>query len=321
MSQAGEVIPVFFTSDESYAPYLSVALESLIENSDPTRRYRVIIQERSMRPQTQQTFIGMSTSNVSVEMCHITDRINDLVKTDHNKLRADYVTTTIYFRLYIADLYPELDKAIYIDADTVVPGDVAKLYDTDLKGNLIGAVQDCFMSANQVTTDYVTTTQGFDVSEYFNSGVLLMDLAGLRKVNFADKFTHLLNTYHPTLIAPDQDFLNAMLHDRLLLLDPKWDTMMTAGDEGPEDPQIIHYNLFGKPWFYPDAINADYFWDYASRSPYYLTLLQTLRNFTPTDANSDKRKKQRLLDLAHSISTSGSVTFAQLIKQGVPVRI
>jgi lipopolysaccharide biosynthesis glycosyltransferase len=321
MIQSGHCVPVFFTSDESYAPYLSVAIQSLIENANPSRRYRVIIQERGMRPQTQQTLKGMSTSNVSIEMCHITDRINNLVKTDHNKLRADYVTTTIYFRLYIAELYPELDKAIYIDADTVVPGDVAALYDTDLNGNLIGAVQDCFMTANRITTDYVTATQGFDASEYVNSGVLLMDLAGLRSIKFADKFTHLLNTYHPRLIAPDQDYINAMLHDRRLMLDAKWNTMMTAGDQGPADPQIIHYNLFGKPWFYPDAMNAQYFWDYAPDSPFYLTLLQTLRNFTPTDANSDKRKKQRLLDLAENVATSDSVTFKKLLEQGVSVRV
>lgn len=44
----------------------------------------------------------------------ITDRIE-------NRLRSDYFTMTIYFRIFIPDMYPEYDKAIYIDSDIVVP--------------------------------------------------------------------------------------------------------------------------------------------------------------------------------------------------------
>ena len=43
----------------------------------------------------------------------ITDRIE-------NRLRSDYFTMTIYFRIFIPDMYPEYDKAIYIDSDIVV---------------------------------------------------------------------------------------------------------------------------------------------------------------------------------------------------------
>ena len=56
----------------------------------------------------------------------ITDRVE-------NRLRCDYFTLTIYFRLFIPDLFPEYDKGLYIDSDVVVPGDISELYNHDLK--------------------------------------------------------------------------------------------------------------------------------------------------------------------------------------------
>ena len=36
-------IPIFFTIDDSYAPFLAVALNSAIKNSDPQRNYKAIV--------------------------------------------------------------------------------------------------------------------------------------------------------------------------------------------------------------------------------------------------------------------------------------
>lgn len=36
-----------------------------------------------------------------------------------------------------------------------------------------------------------------------------------------------------------------------------------------ENPKIIHYNLFDKPWCYDDIQYQDYFWEYAKQSVYY----------------------------------------------------
>ena len=44
-----------------------------------------------------------------------------------NRLYSGKFTLTIYFRLFIAELFPELDKAVYIDSDTVINDDIAKL--------------------------------------------------------------------------------------------------------------------------------------------------------------------------------------------------
>ncbi|TXJ87231.1 hypothetical protein FU655_07970 [Lactobacillus delbrueckii] len=42
-----------------------------------------------------------------------------------NYLRADFFTLSIFYRLFITELFPEYDKAVYIDADTVLNADIA----------------------------------------------------------------------------------------------------------------------------------------------------------------------------------------------------
>lgn len=319
--QASEPVAVFYSSDETYAPYLAVSLQSLIENSDPERRYRVVIMERGMSAASQHALKGLATTHVSVEIVHINDRLNDLVNSDDNLLRDDYKTTTLYFRLFIPELFPDLDRAVYLDADTVVPDDIAKLYDTDLKGNLIGGCHDVFMDSSQALTDYVQNTQGYPVATYINSGVLLMDLAGLREEKFMDRFLKVLNTYHVELAAVDQDYINFMLHARRLMLDQRWNTMMTNGDSGIDRPGIIHYNLFNKPWHYPDADNADYFWKYAPETPYYHQILDGLRDFNPVLMSTDDRKKAKLIGYAQQLADGDQLTLLQLADRGVDVRI
>ena len=60
----------------------------------------------------------------------------------------DYYSNTTYYRMFIADMYPELDKAIYIDSDTVVTGDIAKLYDYDITDYDILVIEDIIDSGN-----------------------------------------------------------------------------------------------------------------------------------------------------------------------------
>lgn len=319
--QASEPVAVFYSSDETYAPYLAVSIQSLIENASSSRRYRIVVMERGMSQNSQHMLKGLANTHVSVEIVHINDKLNDLVNTDDNLLRDDYKTTTLYFRLFIAELFPDLDRAVYLDADTIVPSDIADLYDTDLKGNLIGACHDVFMDSSQALTDYVQNTQGYPVGTYINSGVLLMDLAGLRSVKFMDRFLKVLNAYHVPLAAVDQDYINFMLHDRRLMLDQRWNTMMTNGKSGITHPGVIHYNLFNKPWHYPEADNANYFWKYAPDTPRYQQLLDGLRDFNPFLMSSDAHKKAKLIAYAQSLADGDQLTLLKLMEKGVDIRI
>jgi len=145
-------------------------------------------------------------------------------------------------------MFPEYDKGIYIDSDIVVPGDISELYNIELGDNLIGACSDKSVVDVPELARYMEEAVGVSRYEYINSGVLLMNLKEMRKKEFSKKFLNLLNTYHFDCIAPDQDYLNAMCNGKILYLDEAWDAMPTEGKEPLDNPKLIHYNLFQKPW-------------------------------------------------------------------------
>jgi lipopolysaccharide biosynthesis glycosyltransferase len=68
----------------------------------------------------------------------MTDRIEGIVDVMGNRLRTDYFSLMIFYRLFIPAMFPEYDKSIYLNSDVVFRGDIIRLYDEDLGNNLIG---------------------------------------------------------------------------------------------------------------------------------------------------------------------------------------
>ena len=68
------------------------------------------------------------------------DNVSDFLVSIENKMPIrDYYNMTTYFRFFIAEMFPEYDKAIYLDSDTVVQGDISELYRTELGDCWVGA--------------------------------------------------------------------------------------------------------------------------------------------------------------------------------------
>ncbi len=241
-----QVIPIFYATNNRYAPYLSVSLESLVNNSSKERQYRVIVLSDDLNLENQKKLKALSKPNISIEFVSISDQIKRMIfdkGNRENKLRSDYFTFTIYFRLFISELFPNIDKAIYLDADSIVLADIAYLYDIDLKGNLIGAIWDYFVCHTPQIINYAEGSVGMGHNKYVNSGVLLMDLSKMRAMKFSQRFLNLLQRYHLRLIAPDQDYINAIARNRILYLGDEWNVQSTMPSS--VKPKLIHYNTRG----------------------------------------------------------------------------
>lgn len=322
MYKKQELIPIFFTIDDGYAPYLHVALISLIKNASKDRRYKIIVVYQELNEENRNNLAKLVEDYPNFEMKFkfmkqsldmITDRIE-------NRLRSDYFTMTIYFRIFIPDMYPEYDKAIYIDSDIIVPGDISELYDTDMHDNLIGVVTDGSVNDVPELQRYMTESLGLKLGDYFNSGMLLMNMKELRNVHLAEHFLYLLNKYHFDCVAPDQDYLNSMCYGKIEYLDSCWDAMPNRNKPEIENPKIIHYNLFDKPWCYDDIQYQDYFWEYAKQSVYYDKIKAYKAAYTDKQKEDDHA---HLLDLFRRAGTNADteVTFRKVLESGEKVRL
>lgn len=314
------VIPVFFAIDNGYAPYLGVALHSAIRNSTPRRRYKAIILHQELSNENREKLSSLATPWFEVEFIAMKEGLESI--TDHisNRLRCDYFTLTIYYRLFIPAMFPQYDKALYLDSDIVVPGDLAELFDTEIGDNYIGACPDHSVSEVPELAKYMEEAVGVDRCHYINSGILVMNLKKLREVKLEEHFLSLLNTYHFDCIAPDQDYFNAMCKDRIFFLGEEWDAMPTEGKEPLHNPKIIHFNLFSKPWCYDNTPYEEYFWKYAKDSGYYEDIIQEKENYSDEQKQSDAECLKLLLQRGNSIPDT-EITFKKLHDNGVKIRL
>lgn len=295
-------IPVFFSTDDNYVPYLVVSIRSLIDTASSKNHYAVYVLNTGLTQSNKQALKEMETSNVKISFVDLTEKIKDIYSKLEAQLR-DYYSPSIYYRLFIPTMFPQYKKALYLDCDITILEDVANLYNHDLKKNLVGAIVDEVVTSNEVFRYYVENALGVNEYKYFNSGILVMNLDAFRKENIEEKFLYLLNNYNFGTVAPDQDYLNVLCKNRILFIDKAWDKMPVS-DEGfdEKDLKLVHYNMFQKPWRYEGILYEKYFWETAQKTPYYDFFKQTLANYDDAKKLKDQQAGEKLLAYAKNIA-------------------
>ena len=313
-------IPIFFTIDDSYAPFLAVALNSAIKNSDPQRNYKAIVLYQDLGADNISRLQSLQTENFKIELMPIRANMEALDDRMSNRLRCDYFTLTIYFRLFIPSMFPQYDKGIYIDSDVVLTDDIAKLFDIDIGENYIGACNDLSIADIPPLVAYTEKAVGVNAKEYINSGVLLMNLKKMRDDDLEGHFLSLLNKYHFDSIAPDQDYLNAMCNGKIYYLEEKWDTMPNDAKPMLTETSLIHYNLFSKPWCYDGIQYEEQFWNYAQDCGFIDEIREFKASYTEDKKKADSECLELLVRRGMEIPER-DITFKKMNEKGVRIRL
>ncbi len=289
------VVPIFYACDDAFVKYTIVSIKSLIENASKENFYKVYILNTGVSCRMKEEAEELSCENLEVNFVDIRGQVEKTSK--HLPLR-DYYSKTTYFRLYIADLYPQYDKAIYIDSDTVVLGDISKLYNIDIGNNYVGACNEQVMVQTEVYGNYVEKVMGIDRNKFFNAGVLLLNCKALRENKVLEQFLSLLHVYS-FVVTQDEDYLNVICKDKVYWLSPAWNTEVYGKlPVSEEEIKIIHYIMVAKPWHFHDCRLKEYFWKYAQKTCVYDEILQVLNSYTDEQRAKDAKSCQILSETA-----------------------
>ena len=295
-----KVIPLFFAVDDNYAKFLVITLESIFENASKDYKYDVVVLNTGLKEESKNLIKKYSSEEVNIIFFDVRHKLQ-LISQDLSI--RDYYSKATYYRLFIADLFPQYEKALYLDCDIVVLGDISKLYNHDLRNNLVGAIPDGAVQLTEEFIEYVNKGLGIKEENYFNAGVLLMNLSEFRRTDLEGRFIKLLKQY-TFEIAQDQDYLNVLTKDHVLYIDDSWNVMPLGNYVKPVN--LIHYNLSFKPWKYDNIQYEEYFWEYAKKAGVIDSILDIKNSFSLEDAKKDKRGgillKQNALYEAYSKS-------------------
>jgi lipopolysaccharide biosynthesis glycosyltransferase len=241
------LVPLVFASDESYAMPLTTALRSVVETKrtpEPLEIY-ILYDRFDLRIQTM---VGKSLP-VDSALLH-------WVPVDLTRFAAystsSYISVLTYARLLIAELLPpSIRKVLYLDVDILVCDDLTPLLQTDLEGIAIGAVPDR-LDKRLKAGETIWTQDLPRVQDYFNAGVLLMDLERWRAEQISEKALDYLKE-HPKTPLSDQDALNVVCDGRWKQLNARWnvinDHRTKISNRGTGNgPAILHFAGPLKPW-------------------------------------------------------------------------
>lgn len=315
-----KIVPIFITIDNNYVPYADVAIRSIKENSSKEYNYKIHILHGEITEENKNALKSLSDEKYEIifrEMKEVLESITDRLE---NRFKNTF-TPEIYFRLFIPEIFTEYDKGIYLDSDIVVSGDISELYNENLENNLIGACIDKSVYDIPEIMNYYENAVGIKRDKYINSGVLLMNLKELREKKFTKHFLDLLNKYHFDTVAPDQDYINVICNGKILYLGDEWDAMPTENGKELENPKLIHYNLFQKPWCYDNIGYADYFWKYAKKSNYYEKILHFKANYSQEQIEADKKALKFIIAKGDLIANTYDITFKKIFESGEKIRI
>lgn len=313
-------IPIFYAIDDSYAKFVAVSIKSLIMNANNNYNYDINVIYENLSEENAKKLKSLETDNVKIILTEMNQNLSMITDKLGNRLREYTFTLTIFFRLFIPVMFPKYDKCIYIDADTVIPGDISRLYNEDLGNNYLGCIVDKSTIDNEILASYFEEVVGIPRDKYINSGVLLMNSKKLRELKIDEKFLDLYIKYGFDVIAPDQDYINSMCYGHIKYLSDIYDAMPNPNNKEVEKPVIIHYNLFLKPWQYENVQYYDYFWKYAKSTPFYDEILEIKNSYTDEDRKKDSEWMDLMVSRAESLVGTKS-TLKNVFESGKETRL
>ena len=289
------IIPVFYACDDRFVKYTVVSLSSMIQNASPDYRYHVHVLHTEIGEEMRRVLGALANDRFSIFF----DDVSEYLESIANQLPIrDYYSKTTYYRLFIAEMFPEYQKAIYLDSDTVVMGDISRLYQTDLGDAYVGACHEQAMVQVEEFGTYAERVVGVSRHSFFNAGVLLINCEQFRANCVKDRFIRYLHVY-TFVVTQDEDYLNLICKDRVHWLDQRWNTEIFGELLHPvEESCILHYIMTNRPWHYADCRHGDVFWRYAKHTAVYGALCRELEGYSEEDRLRDRASADRLIALA-----------------------
>jgi lipopolysaccharide biosynthesis glycosyltransferase len=264
VSNFSDPVVVVCAADNNYAMPLSVTLRSAIENFKSNRRLVLFVIDGGIEEQNKQKITKtFASKQVDFQFLQPNDALLSGMQL------SERFTLAKFHRLLIAELLPShFSKAIYLDSDMIVTGNLAELWDIEIGENHVLAVQDLYIA-------YVSSPGGLknyrelgipSTQKYFNSGVLVINLNKWRTNRVGMKVITYVRDNEDILTLQDQEGLNAILAGKWGELDLRWNQITYIHNyqawpdsqlkndlklrykELADKPYVIHFTSSKKPW-------------------------------------------------------------------------
>ncbi|WQV66142.1 glycosyltransferase family 8 protein [Helicobacter pylori] len=232
-------------------------------------------------------------------------QLNIYAKTRFSKM--------VMCRLFLASLFPQYDKIIMFDADTLFLNDVSESFFIPLDDYYFGAAKD-FSSPKNLkhfqTEREREPRQKFSLYEHYlkekdmkiicenhyNVGFLIVNLKLWRADKLEERLLDLTHQKGQRVFCPEQDLLTLACYQKVLQLPYIYNAHPFMANQKrfiPNQQEIImlHFYFVGKPWISPTALYSKEWHEILLKTPFYAEYsVKFLKQMTECLSLQDKQK-------------------------------
>lgn len=253
-------INICLSCDDNYAKHAGVAIASILVNASKNDELNFYILNSGISTPNKEKISLLS----SIKKCNI-----NFIEVNKNLFKAyraikthSYISIPAYYRLKLASLLPEVKRIIYFDCDIVVNTSLKALFESDLKGNPLGAVRDINRKMLKKNPSYI------------NSGMLVMDLDTIREKQIEELLLQWTINNADSITMGDQEIINRACIGQITLLDDGWNVQSSNfinRSSYTKNPKVVHYIAKNKPWHWASfSYHRELYFRYLQLTPWRL---------------------------------------------------
>ena len=240
---------IILSLDENFIDFTKTTMISLLNNTEEYVRFFLLTNSNNITSNTFDVIKRVKECTISV--VKVPKKLYEFLL---GRKMFSHLSEATYFRHFASELLPTVDKAVYLDSDTLVVGNLANILEEDInKFEYVRGVED---AASEKKLNF------WDLDRYINAGVLLMNLEYPRRniKEFYEKIKYFYDHFGDKTISGDQDMLNFVFRPRYLpfrynLYHPFFNKQFIPKSysrdkyfEDCKNPVVIHFVGSRKPW-------------------------------------------------------------------------
>ena len=243
---------IVLSPDNNYAKHAAVVMASVLGNCEnPENVAFHILEDGSLSQENREKLAFVVKSGAEIFF----ERIDMHGMAELPE--SGYLTVNMWYRLCIASALPQnIERALYLDCDTVVNAPLSEIFNIDMRGKTVAGAMDCWWKKFDKRIGF---PKGY---RYFNSGVLLIDMERWRGLGIEKKLFDFLSENPEKARLLDQTVLNIVLQNEYLNLPmaynfqyvpPFFEESCYLRDASEyvdtlPAPKIVHFVGMYKPW-------------------------------------------------------------------------
>jgi lipopolysaccharide biosynthesis glycosyltransferase len=220
-------VNIAYSCDNSYISHTGISIISLLTNNKFIDEITIYLISK-----------GISAHNLNVikDICAQFGR--ELVVVPFEDIAYDLKLTntgrhieTVYTKIFLSRI-EKLRKCLYIDSDTIVAASLESLWNTDLSGSYLAAVE----------TISIRNKRKLEIkreSVFFNDGVTLMNLEYCRDNQLIEKCLRFIDKFEGSPPVLSEGVLSSICQDEVKIMSMRNNLMSGMYQLGIENPEYL----------------------------------------------------------------------------------